>query len=732
LAFFLFSIAFFCVRASSITGVNDTMSRGKVGTASNHTIVFVTPSGVSEGSTMTVTFPAGFGTSGMTENDVDLLDNGLSVSTAPDCSGAEQAAAVWVGNTLSFQICPGDGGAFAPGSTVTILIGTNAIDFGVGVNRIVNPSASGSYRITIGGSFGDSGEAPVSIGADDSVGVTACVGDTCNAGRHSLPSPSAILPPQISGVVIDKITSSTARVSWRTDTMSNSYALYGLTPNHGLIIGKQLRTQSHTLTLVGLNAGRVYYVQVRSVDDFGGASLSDDRTFSTLTINNVILPQISGIRLESVGGNMATITWITNIPTYWRIDFGRAAVYENIVQNSQFNTAHTANLGNLNPNTTYHFRITATAATGDQTVSADQSFTTFDTTLPLISDTHVDNITTHSADIVWQTNKPATGGVKFGIGAAYDGGENLETVGFAISHRVTLLNLSASTLYHYNVYQTDQVGNDAQGADQVFKTAAMVLLPETAAQPAPPVVPIVPVTPGASIPVSPVAIPKNAVAVGSGILLLEVNGVPEGIAANVATVVPGSAVEIELPRELTEKPIANASVSVGGKAYKLIKNTDGAFRMAFAAPQAAGNQTVVVIVRYADGSTNYSQFNIKISPKGKIVEVIGGKSVPVAGVKVTILQNGKPWDGSKFGQNNYLITDNKGNFVFYVPNGKYSLKIEKIGYISIITAPTTYSGAIYNKIKIVKAPKAVSIISQTVSNIEKGVGNIFGQIFKFL
>ncbi len=725
MAFFLFSIAFFCVRASSITGVNDTMSRGKVGTASNHTIVFVTPSGVSEGSTMTVTFPAGFGTSGMTENDVDLLDNGLSVSTAPDCSGAEQAAAVWVGNTLSFQICPGDGGAFASGSAVTILIGTNAIDFGVGVNRIINPSAPGSYRITIGGGFGDSGEAPIALGADDSVGVTACVGDACNAGRHSLPSPSAILPPQISGVVIDQITSSTARVNWRTDTMSNSYALYGLTANHGTIIGNDFRTQSHTLTLVGLNAQLVYHIQVRSVDNFGGASLSDDYTFSTSSINNVILPQISGIRLETVGGNTATITWITNIPTYWRIDFGRAVVYENIVQNSQFNTAHTANLGNLNPNTTYHFRITATAATGDQTVSADQSFTTFDTTLPLISDIHVDNITTHSADIVWQTNKPATGGVKFGIGAAYDGGENLETVGFAISHRVTLLNLSASTLYHYNVYQTDQVGNDAQGADQVFKTAVSVLPLENTAKPA------APVAPGAPTPVSPVTIPKNAVAVGSGILQLKVNGVPEGIAANVATVVPGSAVEIELPRELTEKPIANASVSVGGNAYKLIKNTDGAFRTAFAAPQAAGNQTVMVIIRYVDGSTNYSRFNIVISSKGKIIEVSGGKTAPVAGAKVSILQNGKPWDGSKFGQNNYLKTDNKGNFVFYVPKGKYSLKIEKNGYITKITTPTSYSGVVHDTIKLLKLPKKVSIISQTSSNIIKAGDNLFGQIVKF-
>ena len=180
LAIFLVAISVISVHAAQVTGVSDTMSRAKVGTFSNHDIVFVTPSGVSDGSTMTVTFPTGFGASGMTEDDIDLFDNGLPVSTSPDCSGTEQAAAVWLGNTLSFQICPGDGGSFAPGSTVSILIGTNAIDSGVGANRLTNPASSGSYRLVIGGSFGDSGFAPISITNNDEIGVTACVGDACN------------------------------------------------------------------------------------------------------------------------------------------------------------------------------------------------------------------------------------------------------------------------------------------------------------------------------------------------------------------------------------------------------------------------------------------------------------------------------------------------------------------------------------------------------------------------
>jgi hypothetical protein len=693
LAIFLISIAILGARASTITGVNDTMSRGKVGTAANHAISFVTPSGASEGQTMTVTFPPAFGASGMTENDVDLFDDGLAVTTAPDCAGVEQAAVAWTGNTLSFQICPGDGGAFAPGSTVMIAIGTNAVDSGVGVNRIMNPSVPGSYRITIGGSFSDSGVAAVTISVDDSVGVTACVGDVCNVAPPPPPLPPIVStepivgastgpnqtpPPQISNLLIDEITASTARVSWHTDIMSDSHVLLGLTTDYGAVRGDSVRTQDHSVLLMGLASGLTYHLEARSMGYFGDIGVSKDMAFSTLSIKTIFLPQITDILLESVSGYDAEISWKTDVPTYWEIDFGRTANYGNEVNDADFDILHEATLGNLSAATTYHFRIVAIDANGNRAESDDQIFTTFDSVPPVILMPHVENIAPHSADIVWQTNKPATGGVSYGASAAYESGDVLETDGFATAHRVALVGLLSGTSYHYEIEQTDKMNNDAESNDMVFSTTVSAESPEA---------------PGKII-----TPPKNAVAFGSGALPLTVNGVQAGIVGNGLTAAPGSLVGVALPPELTEKPVANITVGVGEQAYR----TNGTDTTYFQTPLAPGETPVTVTVNYTDGSSAYSQWNLKIAVAGSVYEQLNGKQVPIAGSLVTVLENGEPWDGAKYGQNNTQTTDVRGGFSFFLPKGNYSLKIEKNGYKTQITGVRQYDGPVSDSIKMAK------------------------------
>jgi len=697
LAIFLVSIAVFSAHAAAITGASDMMTRAKAGTLSNHTIVFTTPSGASEGSTMSVTFPAGFGASGMTENDVDLLDNGLPVTTAPDCSGTEQTAAVWLGNTLSFQICPGDGGAFAPGSAVTILIGTNAIDSGVGVNRLTNPAAVGSYRLIIGGSFGDSGFAPVSITNDDEIGVTACVGAACNVVPPPPPAPvieplvgsgtgpGQTPPPRTVGLAINQITVSTARVTWSTDIASNSYVLFGSDAAYGEIIGKDDRVQAHSIVLLGLSPGTTYHAVARSMGFFGDVGVSADQTFTTLPLNPSSPPQISDTVMELIGGNEVTIIWKTDIPTYWEIDFGRTANYGAEVNEALLDTSHTATIGNLSPNTLYHFRIVATDGYGDVATSSDQTFTTFDTIAPSISLVRVEFISPHSADIVWQTNKPATGGVKFGLSAAYEGGEKIESTGYATVHRVSLTKLAAGTMYHFGIFQTDQSDNDARSNDGIFLTASLPAAPEA------PIAPAAPIQP-----------PKNAVAIGSGILLLTVNNVPTGIAANIVTATTGSIVGLGLPDELTAKPIDNATIQVGDKSYKISVRPDGSYGVYFMAPQTNSSVPITVLTNYKDGSSAYSQFNLMIVAAGEVYEVVNDQKIPVPGATVTVLQNGTPWDGSQYGQNNPLTTDQAGNYSFFLPKGQYSLKLEKSGYISQIIGVKQYSGPANDLIKMPK------------------------------
>lgn len=164
--------------AANLTSMSDTMTRLQVSTASNHDIDFTTPTGVAEGETITITFPAAFDTSSIVEDDVDVEDDSSDLTTAADCTGSEHAGVAMAADVLTITICSGDGGAIAATSVVTVEIGTNATASGTGSNQITNPGSGGSNTIAIAGTMTDSGSLAVAIMTDDQVTVSATVDPT--------------------------------------------------------------------------------------------------------------------------------------------------------------------------------------------------------------------------------------------------------------------------------------------------------------------------------------------------------------------------------------------------------------------------------------------------------------------------------------------------------------------------------------------------------------------------
>ncbi len=146
--------------AASITDASDTLSNSAPGQLSNHTIAFETPNGMALGQTIELTFPGSFGLGTVGENDVDILINGSSSSTAPS-NGAATWGVATTSNTITFT-APSDMGV-ASATPIIIRIGSNAVDFGTGTTSITNPSATTSYAIDIGGTMPDSGQVRVAI-----------------------------------------------------------------------------------------------------------------------------------------------------------------------------------------------------------------------------------------------------------------------------------------------------------------------------------------------------------------------------------------------------------------------------------------------------------------------------------------------------------------------------------------------------------------------------------------
>lgn len=170
--------------AATLTSMSDTLSDSDLNVASNHTIKFTTPTGVSAGGIVDYHFPTAvteFSSSsiqalGIEDFDFVIGSSEMTVtSTFGGCSGASIVGVTTTisaaSSTVRVEICTSN--SIAASASTTLEIGTNATASSSGNSQITNPSAAGSYQITIAGSQTDSGAFRVAI--IDDVTVTAAV-----------------------------------------------------------------------------------------------------------------------------------------------------------------------------------------------------------------------------------------------------------------------------------------------------------------------------------------------------------------------------------------------------------------------------------------------------------------------------------------------------------------------------------------------------------------------------
>jgi hypothetical protein len=157
-------------QASNVTSLSNTLSDSGPAAFADHTITFVTPTGITNGATTTISFADGpFVVGSVDHTDIDVYDDTTLLSTAADCTGTEETSAAFSGTTLTIVFCAGDGAEILPNGTTTILIGLNA----TGGNAQLQNPALGVYNINVTAGTEDTGTAMVAIVAP--VTVTAAV-----------------------------------------------------------------------------------------------------------------------------------------------------------------------------------------------------------------------------------------------------------------------------------------------------------------------------------------------------------------------------------------------------------------------------------------------------------------------------------------------------------------------------------------------------------------------------
>ncbi len=274
------------VFAASLLNKSDTMSSQKVSTASNHTIVFRTPTGANQSSdTITITLPSGFTTNSFDFADIDLAHSAGSQSSCTSASYTNEetlagspSATAW-GAALSSQVltltAPSDGvgtAAIATDACVEIQIGTNATTGATGDTQITNNSSAASYTIAVGGTFGDSGDIVINTLTDDQVSVSATVDESLT------------------------FTISDNSIGFGTLSASDDYFASGDTN------GSATEAEAHTL-VVGTNASNGYTTTLNGATLTSGAN-TITAIGSTNTASSTGSEQF-GLRMTASGGSGA-------------------------------------------------------------------------------------------------------------------------------------------------------------------------------------------------------------------------------------------------------------------------------------------------------------------------------------------------------------------------------------------------------------------------------------------
>ncbi len=185
-------------------------------------------------------------------------------------------------------------------------------------------------------------------------------------------------------------------------------------------------------------------------------------------------PVITNIQAINITDSSARIIWDTDQGATSVVEYGLTNAYGLSLSNSSLVFSHGLDLTFLSPSTTYHFRVSSTNQTGNQTVSNDYTFTTLNAPPLLISNVTSTSITDVSAIVIWDTNRPASSVVGYGTTPSL--GLLTSVAGDVTQHSIALNALQYNTTYYYQVFSQDAYGSVTSSV-YTFHTAAHLVPP---------------------------------------------------------------------------------------------------------------------------------------------------------------------------------------------------------------------------------------------------------------
>jgi hypothetical protein len=262
-----------------------------------------------------------------------------------------------------------------------------------------------------------------------------------------------------------------ASVQWNTaEYPTTGYVLWGSAAN-GLTNQSAVTAtaNAHSMALGGLSPSTTYYYQVVASDDLGKSESSAVQSFTTQADWGITgfagTPSLTSVAL----------TWNTpNQATTGVVFYGTSAgSLGSQVSDSANGTAHSANVGGLNPDTDYYFQAVASVSGSASkssavilvhTAAANWQITGFG-----------GSSTQTSVTVSWTTPGFATSGsVAWGNSSTALPNTVIDTAN-GEAHSATLSGLTAGTVYYFEATSVDAYGGQRSSAVVAISTAAIPL-----------------------------------------------------------------------------------------------------------------------------------------------------------------------------------------------------------------------------------------------------------------
>jgi len=232
---------------------------------------------------------------------------------------------------------------------------------------------------------------------------------------------------------------------------------------------KEIATTSGTAYVDSNLESKTYYYCLKAYDNTNQMSppsttVSLKPTGRWKTPPNLIEEPQSFVRTKS-----AIITWLTDRKSNSFVQYRKPhQEYKEEVGSSEYVVYHSINLVNLDPGTTYFYRVIWTDEDGNRGVSDEYSFTT--NPPPIVSQVNISDVSLFSAYISFTTKNAVQANIYYGKTTMYGGAMKILTSPEQSSYTLRFSGLEDDSVYHYMIELIDEEGNKYPFEDHLFKT----------------------------------------------------------------------------------------------------------------------------------------------------------------------------------------------------------------------------------------------------------------------